>query len=41
MLGVTAVGDTLKEALETAYEAADKIRFEGKYYRRDIGAKSL
>ena len=41
VLAVTAVGDTLKEALETAYEAADKIRFEGKYYRRDIGAKSL
>ena len=41
VFGVTAVGDTLKEALETAYEAADKIEFEGKYYRRDIGAKAL
>jgi len=41
VLAVTAVGDTLKEALETAYEAADKIQFEGKYYRRDIGAKTL
>ncbi|MEK7601707.1 MAG: phosphoribosylamine--glycine ligase [Patescibacteria group bacterium] len=41
VLGVTAVAPTLKEALDAAYEAADKIRFEGKYYRRDIGAKAL
>ena len=41
VFGVTAVGDTLKEALARAYEAADKIQFEGKYYRRDIGAKSI
>lgn len=41
VLGVSAVGKTLKEALNRAYEAADKIQFEGKYMRRDIGAKSL
>ena len=41
VLGVSAVGATLKEALDRAYEAADKIKFEGKYYRRDIGAKAL
>ena len=41
VLGVSAVGATLKEALDRAYEAADKIQFEGKYYRRDIGAKAL
>jgi len=41
VLSVSAVGDTLKEALDRAYEAADKIQFEGKYYRRDIGAKAL
>jgi len=41
VLGVSAVGATLKEALDKAYEAADKIQFEGKYYRRDIGAKAL
>lgn len=41
VLGVSAVGETLKGALDKAYEAADKINFEGKYYRRDIGAKAL
>ncbi|OGG54227.1 phosphoribosylamine--glycine ligase [Candidatus Kaiserbacteria bacterium RIFCSPLOWO2_12_FULL_53_8] len=41
VLGVSAVGGTLKEALDRAYKAADKIQFEGKYYRRDIGAKAL
>ena len=41
VLSVSAIGDTLKEALDRAYEAADKIQFEGKYYRRDIGAKAL
>ena len=41
MLGVSAVGDTLKEALDRAYTAVDRINFEGKYFRRDIGAKAL
>src|SRR3989344_3077816 len=36
VLAVTAIGDTLKEALDRAYAAADKIHFEGKYVRRDI-----
>lgn len=41
MLAVSAVGDTLKEARERAYAAADVIKFEGKYLRRDVGAKAL
>lgn len=41
VLGVSAVGQTLKEALDLAYAAAEKIQFEGKYFRRDIGAKAL
>jgi phosphoribosylamine--glycine ligase len=41
VLGVSAVGDTLKEALDHAYAAAGEIHFEGKYLRRDIGAKAL
>lgn len=41
VLGVSAVGETLKEALDRAYEAVDKIHFEGMYLRRDIGAKAL
>lgn len=41
VLNVTAVGNTLEEALKIAYMGADKIKFEGKYLRRDIGYKSL
>lgn len=41
VLGVSAVGLTLKEAIERAYEAVDRIHFEGKQFRRDIGAKAL
>jgi len=38
VLGVTALGATLEEACSKAYSAADKISFEGKQLRRDIGA---
>jgi phosphoribosylamine---glycine ligase len=41
VLGVTASGDMLKEALARAYEALAKIHFEGIYYRHDIGHKAL
>ena len=41
VLGVTATADSLKEALKDAYEAADKVEFEGKYMRRDIGKRAL
>ena len=37
-LGVTALGATLEEARAKAYAAAEKISFEGKQLRRDIGA---
>ncbi|MBQ7584415.1 MAG: phosphoribosylamine--glycine ligase [Lachnospiraceae bacterium] len=37
VLGVTAKGDTLKDARARAYEACDWIDFENKYYRHDIG----
>lgn len=38
VLGVTALGATTEEARRKAYAAADKILFEGKLLRRDIGA---
>ncbi len=41
VLAVSAWADTLQEAIATAYEAVDKIQFEGKTFRRDIGAKGL
>jgi phosphoribosylamine---glycine ligase len=41
VLAVTAVADSLDEALHSAYEAMGKIDFEGMYYRRDIGHRAL
>lgn len=41
VLGLTALGDTLEEALETAYRAVDMVHFEGAMYRRDIGRRKL
>jgi phosphoribosylamine---glycine ligase len=38
VLGLTAAGATLEAALAKVYEAAEKIRFEGMQYRKDIGA---
>lgn len=37
VLGVTATGENLSEALNRAYTAADKISWSGMRYRRDIG----
>ncbi|NTW70072.1 MAG: phosphoribosylamine--glycine ligase [Chlorobiaceae bacterium] len=41
VFSVTALGDTLKESIDRAYHAVEKISFEGAYFRRDIGAKAL
>ncbi len=41
VLGVTAVNDTLKSAIDSSYELVSKIDFENSYYRRDIGARAL
>ena len=41
VLGVSAVGNTLEEALIKAYKAIEKISFEGMQYRKDIGKKAL
>ena len=41
VLGVTAVGDTIAKAKALAYEAVDKISFEGMYCRRDIADKAI
>lgn len=41
VLGVTAIDNTLRDALDRAYEAAKRIEFEDKQYRSDIGAKAL
>ena len=41
VVGVSATGDTLRDALNSAYEAARLIKFEGMQYRSDIGKKAL
>jgi phosphoribosylamine--glycine ligase len=41
VLGVTALGDTLADAKRHAYEAVEKINFQGAFYRRDIADKAL
>lgn len=41
VLGVTAIGTSLRQALDRAYQAVDCIYFEGAQYRKDIGSKSL
>ena len=41
VLGVTATGKTLKEAIASAYRAVDCIEWKDCYFRRDIGGKAL
>ena len=41
VLGVTALGKTVKDAIDRAYEAVGRIHWPGVHYRRDIGAKAL
>jgi phosphoribosylamine--glycine ligase len=40
VLGVTARAESLTSALGRAYDAAELIKFEGAYYRRDIGSRA-
>jgi len=41
VLGVTALGQTIEDAKTRAYQAVDKINFDGAYYRRDIADKAI
>ena len=41
VLGVTARGNTLGEAHERAYRAAELIHFDGRQFRHDIAARAL
>ncbi len=40
VLGVTALGDTLEDARQKAYEAASRIHFDGMQLRKDIGGRA-
>ncbi len=37
ILAISALGENFKDALTKSYRNADRILFEGKYYRKDIG----
>ena len=41
VLGVTETGDTLKEAIDKAYETVKTVSFANAYYRKDIGKRAL
>ncbi|OGJ10709.1 phosphoribosylamine--glycine ligase [Candidatus Nomurabacteria bacterium RIFOXYC2_FULL_36_19] len=41
VLGVSAIGNTLEEALKKVYKAIEKISFDGMQYRKDIGKSAL
>lgn len=41
VLGISAVGETIQLAREAAYEAANRIQFEGKQNRTDIGVRAI
>ncbi|MBU8933067.1 MAG: phosphoribosylamine--glycine ligase [candidate division Zixibacteria bacterium] len=41
VLGVVGIDKNLQQALNRAYRAINKIRFEGAIYRRDIGFRAL
>ncbi len=41
VLGVTALGTDIPQAIENAYAAVNKIHFEGAHFRTDIGKKAL
>ncbi|MGH7934015.1 MAG: phosphoribosylamine--glycine ligase [Candidatus Binataceae bacterium] len=41
VLAVTAMADTLEQAVATIYQAAAMIQFDGKHYRRDVAYRAL
>ncbi len=41
VLGVTAIGDDIPQAIDKAYHAVSKINWEGAHFRNDIGRKAL
>ena len=41
VLGVSAIADSLQEAIDEAYKMVEKVDFANKYYRKDIGKRAL
>jgi len=41
VLNVTSIGSSLKDAADNIYGEIDKIKFDGSFYRKDIGYRAL
>ena len=41
VLGCTAIADSLQEAIDHAYKMVEKVKFDNKFYRTDIGKRAL
>lgn len=41
VLGVTAMGDDIKSAIQLAYDAVEKISWVGAHFRKDIGKRAI
>jgi phosphoribosylamine--glycine ligase len=41
VLNITAIGKDIKSAVEKVYKYVDRVRFDGVYYRKDIGKRAL
>lgn len=41
VLGITALGSTIKDAIDNAYLRVNSVEFKGAHYRKDIGKKAL
>ena len=37
VMAITSIGRTIEDSLSKSYENVDKVKFDGKYYRKDIG----
>jgi phosphoribosylamine--glycine ligase len=40
VLGVTALGLNINQAIKNAYSVVDKIKWDGIHFRKDIGSKA-
>jgi phosphoribosylamine--glycine ligase len=41
VLGVTALGDNIRQAITNVYSAVDFVAYDGMYYRKDIASKAV
>lgn len=41
VIGCTAIEDNLQDAINEAYKLIERVKFDNKYYRKDIGKRAL